>query len=281
MAGLALTALLILAGGVNDLTFLPGYRLTFESVQPDLVNDSISDESLQRIMAILRVLFIAGWVLLPFYIVYLIISPEARKKFIRDMMMILPIILIFYFLMREPEAGEVMRNLDLNFSDQSLEEVVTTPVAPPEFSANPPDWLVIIASLLLAIIGTGLVVGVIYLYLRSRQPKAKPLKRIAFEAQEALDAIQSGGDLREVIIRCYFEMNKTVNESRSLKRGLDMTPHEFELFLHERGLPKEPVHQLTELFEQVRYGAFIPGRKEERIAVSSLTSIISACQRSR
>jgi hypothetical protein len=281
MVGLALTALLILAGGVNDLTFLPGYRLQFESVQPDLVNEGISDDSMRTIMAILRVLFIVGWVLLPFYIIYLIISPEARKKFLRDMMMIVPIIFILFFVMREPEAQEVLQNMDLSFQSQPLEEIVGTPVAPAEFSANPPDWLVTVASLLLAVLGTGLVVGVIYLYLRSRQPKAKPLNRIAFEAQEALDAIQSGGDLREVIIRCYFEMNKTVNDARSLKRGLDMTPREFELFLHERGLPKEPVHQLTQLFEQVRYGAFVPGRKEERIAVSSLSSIISACQRSR
>ena len=60
-----------------------------------------------------------------------------------------------------------------------------------------------------------------------------------------------------------------------------MTPHEFERILQERGLPRGPVHDLTQLFEQVRYGGYNPGRQEERVAVSSLSAIVTACQRSR
>jgi len=44
-------------------------------------------------------------------------------------------------------------------------------------------------------------------------------------------------------------------------------------------LPVSPVHQLTQLFETVRYGGVTPGRKEEQVAVTSLRAIINACQK--
>jgi hypothetical protein len=76
-------------------------------------------------------------------------------------------------------------------------------------------------------------------------------------------------------------MLQAVEEYKNIRRDRDMTPHEFELALERRGLPREPIHQLTELFEQVRYGGQVPGRAEERLAVSSLSAIVSACQRTR
>ncbi len=42
-----------------------------------------------------------------------------------------------------------------------------------------------------------------------------------------------------------------------------MTPHEFEQQLQRAGLPAEPVHDLTHLFEEARYGGAGdgPGRR--------------------
>ncbi len=57
-----------------------------------------------------------------------------------------------------------------------------------------------------------------------------------------------------------------------------MTAQEFEQFLKDAGLPKEPLRQLTRLFEDVRYGTKVPSEKEERQAVRCLTAIAKACR---
>jgi hypothetical protein len=105
------------------------------------------------------------------------------------------------------------------------------------------------------------------------------LRRVEKEARVALDAISAGGDLREAVIRCYLQMIEALQEYRGIHRDQDITPHEFEIILAKRGMPGEPVHQLTTLFEEVRYGTFKPGRKEEQVAIASLSAIVSACQR--
>lgn len=279
LVGLALVTVLLLAGSLQNLTFLPGHALPFAQLMPDLENGTSGDADMSRFMSIMRVFFILGWVLLPFYVIYLIISPEARKRFLRDLMVMMPMLLVLYFVLREPPAGEGIQQLDRRLEAQSLEEVLTTPMPPVTFEANPSDWLVTLTTIVLAVAATGLLVGILFLFLRSRQPKQQPLKRVAFEAQAAIDAIEAGGDLRDVILRCYFEMNRAIGDARNLKRNADMTANEFESFLLDRGLPHEPIHNLTDLFVKVRYGAFQPGRQEERLAISSLSAIVSACNR--
>lgn len=279
LVGLALVTVLLLAGSLQNLTFLPGHALPFAQLLPDLENGTSGDADMSRFMSIMRVFFILGWVLLPFYVIYLIISPEARKRFLRDLMVMMPMLLVLYFLLREPPEGEVIQQLDRRMEAQALEEVLTTPMPPVTFEANPSDWLVTLTTIVLAVAATGLLVGILFLFLRSRQPKQQPLKRVAFEAQAAIDAIEAGGDLRDVIMRCYFEMTRAIGDTRNLKRNADMTANEFESFLLDRGLPHEPIHNLTDLFVKVRYGAFQPGRQEERLAISSLSAIVSACNR--
>jgi hypothetical protein len=58
-----------------------------------------------------------------------------------------------------------------------------------------------------------------------------------------------------------------------------MTTHEFEEILQGKGLPDEPIHQLTLLFEDVRYGNLNPGEADETRAISSLGAIVSALRR--
>jgi hypothetical protein len=279
LVGLALLTVLLLAGSLQNLKFLPGHPLPFQQLMPDLEDEDAGNLNTQRFINIMRVFFIVGWVLLPFYVIYLIISPEARKRFLRDLIAMTPLLLILYFLMREPPGGDVMQEFERRMETGPLEEIQITPVPQVQFDANPSEWLVTFTTIILAVAATGLIVGIIYLFLRSRQPKQQPLTRVAFEAQAAIDAIQAGGDLRDVVLRCYFEMNRAIGDSRNIKRNADMTVHEFESYLLDRGLPSEPIHNLTELFEKVRYGAFQPGRTEERLAISSLSAIVSACQR--
>jgi hypothetical protein len=102
------------------------------------------------------------------------------------------------------------------------------------------------------------------------------MERIALEAQTALDDLRAGGNLKNTILRCYYEMSKVINEQRGIQRDRTMTPREFEVYLESKGIPEEPVRQLTHLFEDVRYGDLAVGEKEEQQARSSLTAIIDA-----
>jgi hypothetical protein len=69
-----------------------------------------------------------------------------------------------------------------------------------------------------------------------------------------------------------------LSEQRNIQRPSHMTPREFETALAGQGLPRDPVQQLTRLFEDVRYGTRQPGEREERLALDSLAAIVSASQ---
>jgi hypothetical protein len=106
-----------------------------------------------------------------------------------------------------------------------------------------------------------------------RRPR-DPLVGITRQARAALNDLQGGVDLRNVILRCYFEMCQVLNQQRGIQREQGMTPREFEGQLVGLGLPEEPVKQLTRLFESVRYGAREPDEQAERIAEGCLNAIV-------
>jgi len=109
-----------------------------------------------------------------------------------------------------------------------------------------------------------------------RRPITNPLDMVAQEAQLALDELEAGGNFRNVILRCYYDMVRALSFQRSIRRRDAMTAREFEQRLVELGLPGEPVGRLTRLFELVRYGAKEPGEQAERQAVDCLDAIVKA-----
>jgi hypothetical protein len=96
--------------------------------------------------------------------------------------------------------------------------------------------------------------------------------------QESLLKIHEGADLKDIIVRCYYEMEQALMKERGITRNRDMTPREFESILCNSGLPIEPLFQLTSLFEEIRYGNRAPGELEKRDAIRCLTAIIKACE---
>lgn len=284
LAGLALLALFALAATLNALEFDPGGTMPFFDFGSPVADMNVQEEWQRVALIILRVAMIVTWLLLPFGVLLLIIDKCFRKRFLRDLMFLLPLfaaLYVFYNARRKMEGapeemlGESFRMDDLQ---QGLQDPSTAPVY------TPPDPVVTnLITTLIAVLIALAVIGVVWaLVRRSRlQRQAEPLRRIEKEAQSALDDIQAGGDLRDAIIRAYMQMMQAVSQYRNIQRDQHVTPHEFERSLTERGLPRQPVHQLTELFEQVRYGGARPGWAEERAAVASLSAIVSACQRER
>ena len=101
------------------------------------------------------------------------------------------------------------------------------------------------------------------------------------EVERARQALLDGQDLREVIIRCYRRMGEALQEERGIERESSMTAGEFEALLAEKGLPREPVRQLTRLFEAARYSLWQPARGEEQGALRCLEAILEHCRQVR
>lgn len=278
----AVLSLILLAGSLTSLELGPGQQFRFEEAAPTLVPEGVPEGWMRSLVVLFRIALILGWLLLPLYLIMLVFSKEARKRLLRDLMMVLPILVLLYLLNTSQVGRNMAENLELNINEMETTELEgAAKLAPPEFQP-PPEWVTTAVIAVLALIVTAIVAGLIYVFWkRSREKNIEPIRRVEKEAQAALDAIETGGDLREAVIRCYIQMIEAIKEYRGIYRERDMTPHEFEQYLARRGLPHEPVHQLTQLFEQVRYGAQMPGRREENTAISSLSAIITACQKTR
>jgi hypothetical protein len=101
---------------------------------------------------------------------------------------------------------------------------------------------------------------------------------LAQQAEAALQALRSGGDLKEVILRCYQQMQQTLQEQQGIERHPYLTAHEFETLLHGRGIPPQPLERLTHLFEFVRYSPHPPGPQDEQDALESLAAVAEYCR---
>jgi hypothetical protein len=149
----------------------------------------------------------------------------------------------------------------------------------PSFEANPQPWM-----LTLIIIGAAALVATITFFGLKSLSRPKPVDdprfiEFADKAQTALEDIEAAEiDFDDVIIRCYAEMSMTLQAEKGIRRAQAMTTHEFEQVLLAKGFPSRPVQQLTQLFEQVRYGRQELGEDAKLIATESLREIVAFCK---
>ncbi len=130
---------------------------------------------------------------------------------------------------------------------------------------------------LIWLVWIGLAVGMISIgvwilfWSAGRSRPDDPLKR---EAELAIHALRTGSDIRNVIVRCYLQMSQALQKEQGIKREETMTARDFERLLEARGIPHDPIHQLTGLFEGARYGHRPPGPEDERTAFECLSAIV-------
>jgi cbb3-type cytochrome oxidase subunit 3 len=272
---IACSAILLLAGGLSRLTLQPGKELPNDMSFPES-NPSINFGAFgESVFNIFRFLYLVAWILFPVALIYLLLTKEGRKRLLKELLRVIPFVILFLL------AAQYLRSMigGLALGNEAGRNPGEMPQGlypgPQEtFIPSTPPWSIWIASFALAVLIVAIIGLVAWLFWRRRK-KRVPLSRIAEEAQTALDAIESGGDLRNIVIRCYYDMVQVLNEFRGIRRGADMTPHEFQQRLEEKGFPREPVRALTALFEEVRYGQVTPGKLDEQRAISSLTSIVN------
>jgi len=274
LAALALAGLVILASGIAtlDLNSSPLYLLP-EVEQATQV--PLPDQNIQRTSNYLAILTLVFLIILPISLLYLLISPSARRRFLIQLIQVSTIVLFLYFLSKN--IGKLFPKLDLRLSGNLNEDMGSGRfelrfLEP--FTPHSPTWLTELLSFALA---AGFVYFLFWLWRRWRQPEGRflsPAERLVRSAQSALQQIDAGQNLRDVVLRCYHEMTQAVAEKRHLTRLEYITPHEFIRSLEGIDLPSEQVRRLTDLFESVRYGHKIPGAQERAEAVACLNAVV-------
>lgn len=279
-------AVILLSAGLSKLTLQPGVPFS------DLVNFLLDQlgiglsygqqylvgsdsDTLQRIV---KIFYLIALFCFPIALILVLVSPKLRKQAIRTFIQVLIIALLFSFYSRNQQEIESETDFSSRMRPTMPQARGVTSITD-QFEAQVSDATVWIASLALALL---LAAAVIYLVnrLRAKRSLRHSLEPIASRAESAAESLQRGSDFRNTILQCYVDMVRIVQERRGLQRQVWLTPHEFARYLREAGLPKEEVLQLTELFEDVRYGHKSYSNYEAQAAVNCLNTIAIACRNS-
>ncbi len=278
IAAIALLALVLLSSALSQTSLQPGEAVNLgnNGVLGGQYTALFSGSIFFDFLYLIYLVCVAALIVL---IIYMLLTPERRKQLAKFLLRVVPVVVILLFVANYVHACSNNTSQPTQPPPGAAPTAVGTGLSPAVFTPATSPWVVVVASVVLALIIAGLIVFLILRAQHQGSQQSTPLMRLADQAQAALDTVQAGGDLKNAVLRCYFEMSRILSEQRSLKRDRSMTPHEFELLLVSNGMPGESVQLLTRLFEEVRYGAKVPGQREEWMAVTSLTAIVEACKR--
>jgi hypothetical protein len=147
------------------------------------------------------------------------------------------------------------------------------PTSVPQASAQ----LGSVPAVLFWLVGIGLLVSSILLGIWIFSPSARyetTIDLVGLEAENALQSLRNGRDLKDVIVKCYRQMSLALEREQGIERKDSMTTREFENLLETAGVPHDPIYQLTQLFEAVRYGNWRPNSTDEQKAINCLEAIM-------
>lgn len=273
-----IAVLLLLAMGINSLQMLPGRPFYLGDVGAMPVGGTdLSTDPNNISMTVFRIMLLAAAILLPLTVLLAMLSPDGRRQMLAYIILGAGLVLIFTLLQGSAQPARETTVAKPNVVRES-ETPQATRLPTDVFSPTAPDWLVLAISVVVGLFLGAIVAAVIYLAWRRSRKQSTAMQELAAGAQNAVQALQAGAELKDVVLRCYRDMSSVLQKERGIHRQAAMTAREFESSLHDLGVPDEPVQQLTRLFEQVRYGHEPIGAAEEQQALASLIAIVAACE---
>lgn len=265
--------MVLLAINLPALQMRPGESFTLQSSEPVYFDASRNSMESGWSWILIQGLVIALFILLPVYIVIGLLSEEGRKKLLANVLLI-TLILLFVMWLSNINLPPTLQPGSESLSDPEFDTVTS-----PNFVADPEPWmlpLIITAAAVLLTFSAFLAKK----FLSNRMSSEKlAYMDIADHARKTLDEIEEAKiSFDDVIIRCYVEMNHTLQDEKGIHRAEAVTTNEFQQELLARGFPSRPVKRLTQLFEQVRYGRQQIMDNEKQVAVDCLGEIIDYCR---
>jgi hypothetical protein len=273
LLGLVTIITMIIAASLSQLELQPGMPLP-KLQDNNVVAPSIEAEpfaaaiSINKFIIIFFALILAGSIL---YMMYKLIRGADWKEiaaFFRMMVVISLLVSgVAFLIMLLPKSESSMV---MEMPIPTPEPVVTSPLGP-------------VPPLLLWVVGIGLLVISILVgvWMLTSSRRTRPIDLVGLEAEKAWQALKTGLDLKDVIIRCYRQMSIALEKEQGIERKDFMTTGEFENLLEDVGIPHDPIHQLTRLFDAVRYGNWQPNPIDEQNAIQCLEAIMSYSRESK
>jgi hypothetical protein len=265
LIGMVILVTTVIAAGLPQLQLQPGMPIPRlqggDVVVASAAREPIAVVPISKLAVIFFTLIFAGSVL---YMIYKLIRGTNWQElliFIRMMVVISLVIsgvVFMIFLLPKSESSGV--------AEIPLSSPQPLPTSP--LGSTPPSllWLVGIGLLVASIL-----VGV---WITTSFRQARPLDLVELEAEKAWQALKTGLDLKDVIITCYRQMSLALEKEKGIERKDFMTTGEFEILLEDVGIPHDPIHQLTRLFNAVRYGNWRPNPADKQSAIQCLEAIM-------
>jgi hypothetical protein len=233
---------------------------------PPIEEEPLVVVSINEFFKVLFALVLAGSIL---YLIYRMIRGTGWKNlgsYVQPIMVISLIAgsIIFLIMLLPKTQGDLSMEMPLP-TDVPL---VTSPLG------AVPAWLLWLVGIGLLV--SSILVGIWIFAPSSRRETAIDL--VGLEAEKAWQALISGLDLKDVIVKCYRQMSLALEQEQGIERKDFMTTREFEHLLETAGVPHDPIYQLTRLFEAVRYGNWQPNPVDEQKAIHCLQAIMLYCR---
>lgn len=266
LLGLVIIITVVIAASLPQLKLQPGMPL------PRLENDQMMivpveaepfvSISVNEFIKVFFLLIVAGTLL---YTLYKMLRGATWKDLtglIRSTLLFSLVVVGFVFLiMLLPKS---QNSIPMELPAPTATALVTSPLGP-------------VPPVLLWLVGIGLLVisTLIGVWMfTSSSSQATTIDVVGLEAEKAWQALKTGLDLKDVIVKCYRQMSLALEKEQGIEREDSMTTREFENLLEAAGIPHDPIHQLTQLFEAVRYGNWQPNPVDEQKAIHCLEAIM-------
>ncbi len=269
----ALISLILLSASLSNLQLHSGTRFQGSGNSDNAFMTVKSLSSVKtHISPVLQGIIALVFLILLIYVTIRLIVFVNIKIILWSVLIMVILLAIVYFIPRTTLSQS--NGFRSEFSEITTPPEYNYPITP---LGEPPQiliWLVIIG------IGLGMSLSAIRIvkhWLDHNRVEDKLLQ----EAENAVSALQDGKDLRSVIMLCYMQMTRSLQEEQGIERNFTMTVREFEHWLGFMGFPTVPVHQLTRLFEKARYGNQSMNKNDEESAIESLNEIIHFCRMER
>lgn len=267
LLGLVILLTMLVAANLQKLEFQPGMPLP-RLEQGQLVAVPIAEApsvsiSAPRFILILIALVLTGATLYTAYQIFRGADWQLILYLPRYTLIIGVAIGCLIFMIMLFPGSNIDTPAEIPIPTMTSQPVVTSPLgsAPPSLL-----WLVGIGLLIITVLVAR------WMFTPVRQ--AGPLDLLGLEAEWARQALISGVDLKDVIINCYRQMSLTMKQEQGVEREEFMTTGEFETVMESVGIPRQPIHLLTRLFEAVRYGHWQPDAIDEQQAIQCLEAIM-------